>query len=75
MKKEMFIYVCLYIFLKKKKYKSLKMSNKCILQNPNRTQFIITLPKSLVLAKGWKKGCVLEFMIDNKGDIIIKCKK
>ena len=51
------------------------MSNKCILQNPNKKQFIITIPKGLVLAKGWKKGCVLEFIIDSRGDIIIKCIK
>ena len=62
-----------YIYLKKEIY--LKMSNKSILQNPNKKQFIITLPKSLVLAKGWKKGCILEFLINNDGDIIIKCCK
>ena len=48
------------------------MSNKCILQFPNEKQFIITIPKGLVLAKGWKHGDKLEFVIDNRGDIIIK---
>ncbi len=48
------------------------MSNKSILQFPNKKQFIITIPKGLVLAKGWKQGDRLEFIIDNKGEIIIK---
>ncbi len=48
------------------------MSNKSILQFPNKQQFIVTLPKGLVLAKGWKQGDKLEFIIDNKGEIIIK---
>ena len=48
------------------------MSNKSILQFPNKKQFIVTFPKGLVLAKGWKKGDTLEFLIDNKGEIIIK---
>jgi bifunctional DNA-binding transcriptional regulator/antitoxin component of YhaV-PrlF toxin-antitoxin module len=48
------------------------MSNKSILQFPNKQQFIITVPKGLVLAKGWKQGDKLEFIINNKGEIIIK---
>ena len=48
------------------------MSNKSILQFPNKKQFIITVPKGLVLAKGWKQGDKLEFVIDNKGEIIIR---
>lgn len=48
------------------------MSNKSILQFPNKKQYIITLPKGIVLAKGWKHGDKLEFVIDNKGDITIK---
>ena len=47
-------------------------SNKSILQFPNNKQFIVTFPKSLVLAKGWKKGDVLEFSIDNRGDIVVR---
>jgi bifunctional DNA-binding transcriptional regulator/antitoxin component of YhaV-PrlF toxin-antitoxin module len=51
------------------------MSNKSILQFPNKQQFIVTLPKGLVLAKGWKQGDKLEFIINNKGEIVIKkCK-
>lgn len=50
------------------------MSNKSILQFPNKRQFIITIPKGLVLAKGWKQGDTLEFIIDNTGNIIIKKK-
>ena len=48
------------------------MSNKTTLQYPNNRQFIVTLPKGIVLAKGWKLGDKLEFIIDNKGDIVIK---
>jgi len=51
------------------------MSNKSILQFPNQQQFIVTIPKGLVLAKGWKQGDKLEFVIDNKGDIIIRRNK
>jgi len=50
------------------------MSNKSILQFPNKKQYIVTLPKGIVLAKGWKQGDMLEFVIDNKGDIVIKKK-
>ena len=48
------------------------MGNKCLIQYPNKKQYTITLPKGLVLAKGWKCGDELEFVLDNKGDIIIK---
>ena len=33
---------------------------------------MVTLPKSLVLAKGWKQGDLLEFTLDSKGEIVIK---
>ncbi len=48
------------------------MPNHCMLQFPNKKQFIITVPKSLVLAKSWKKGDLLKFTINNDGDIVIK---
>jgi len=48
------------------------MSNVSILQYPNKRQFIVTIPKGLVLAKGWKKGDKLAFFINNKGEIVIK---
>lgn len=51
------------------------MSNKTKLQYPNKKQYIITLPKGLVLAKGWKKGDKLEFIINNKGEIIVRKSK
>jgi len=50
------------------------MSNKSILQFPNKKQFLITIPKGLVLAKAWKQGDTLEFVINNQGDILIKNK-
>ena len=48
------------------------MTNKSVLQFPNKKQYIVTIPKGLVMAKGWKKGDKLEFIIDNKGDIILR---
>jgi len=48
------------------------MSNTSILQFPNKNQFIVTIPKGLVLAKGWKQGDKLEFIISNKGEIITR---
>jgi bifunctional DNA-binding transcriptional regulator/antitoxin component of YhaV-PrlF toxin-antitoxin module len=51
------------------------MANKTKLQYPNKKQYIITIPKSLVLAKGWKKGNMLEFVINNKGEIIVRKSK
>ncbi|MEA3429778.1 MAG: AbrB/MazE/SpoVT family DNA-binding domain-containing protein [Nanoarchaeota archaeon] len=47
-------------------------ANRSRLQFPNKKQYTITIPKSLVGAKGWKKGDELEFVLDNKGDIVLK---
>jgi bifunctional DNA-binding transcriptional regulator/antitoxin component of YhaV-PrlF toxin-antitoxin module len=51
------------------------MSNKSTLQYPNKKQYIITIPKGLVLAKAWKKGDKLEFIISSKGEIIVRKSK
>ena len=51
------------------------MSNKSTLQYPNKKQYIVTVPKGLVLAKGWKKGDRLEFIINSKGEIIVRKSK
>ena len=51
------------------------MANKTKLQYPNQKQYIITIPKSLVLAKGWKKGNILEFTINNHGEIVLRKNK
>jgi len=32
-------------------------------------QYFITLPRKLVLAKGWKKGDKVEFVINAKGNL------
>ena len=48
------------------------MANKSLLQFPNKKQYIITIPKGLVLAKGWKKGDKLEFVIDKSGNIVMR---
>ncbi len=47
------------------------MSNHAILQYPGKTQFKVTVPKGLVLAKGWKKGEKLTFSLTAAGDILI----
>ena len=47
-------------------------SNTSKLQHPNNKQFIITLPQTLVKAKGWDKGDILEFILDENGNIILK---
>lgn len=48
------------------------MSNHSILQYPGQTQYKLTVPKGLVLAKGWRKGEKLTFSLTTKGDLIIK---
>ena len=48
------------------------MANKSLLQFPNKKQYIVTIPKGLVLAKGWKKGDKLEFVIDKSGNIVMR---
>ena len=45
------------------------MSNRSILQFPNERQFSLTVPMGLVLAKCWKKGDVVEFTINTKGEL------
>jgi bifunctional DNA-binding transcriptional regulator/antitoxin component of YhaV-PrlF toxin-antitoxin module len=44
------------------------------LQFENKQQFKITLPKSIVLAKGWEKGDSIEILLDEKNNIILKKK-
>ena len=48
------------------------MANKSLIQFPNKKQYIVTIPKGLVLAKGWKKGDKLEFVIDKSGNIVMR---
>jgi len=36
-----------------------------------KNQFFLTIPSSIVRAKGWKKGKELKFRINNKGNIEI----
>jgi bifunctional DNA-binding transcriptional regulator/antitoxin component of YhaV-PrlF toxin-antitoxin module len=38
----------------------------------NKGQYRITLPKELILDKGWKAGTVIRFVEDTKGNIILK---
>lgn len=49
-------------------------SNKSKLQFPNGRQFMVTLPKALIDAKGWGKGDILEFTLDKNGNIILRRK-
>jgi hypothetical protein len=38
-------------------------------------QLIITIPRAIAQAKGFKKGMELEFIIDNMGQLIIRPKQ
>lgn len=42
------------------------------LQFDNNEQFKITLPKQIILAKGWKKGEEISISLDNRGDLILR---
>ena len=44
------------------------------LQYENNQQFKITLPKPIVLAKGWKKGDPIDIELNENGDIVLKRK-
>ena len=41
------------------------------LQHDANGQFKITLPKQIVLAKKWKKGEVLHFELNERGDLVV----
>ena len=47
------------------------MPAKSRLQFPNKKQYTVTNPKSLVEAKGWKKGDTIEFYFDEKGKLVM----
>lgn len=35
-------------------------------------QYFLTIPASIVKAKGWKKADKIEVIIDNKGEIVLR---
>lgn len=41
------------------------------LQMNNREQYTLTIPKSLVRAKGWTRGQELSIRIDEKGRLLV----
>lgn len=43
-----------------------------IIQETNTGQFMITIPKHLMKATGWKKGTELITNLDDTGNIILK---
>ena len=47
-------------------------SSKSSLQLRNGKQFVITLPRSIVMAKGWKQGDEVEFILNEQAKIVIK---
>lgn len=47
------------------------MSYKLQIRGPNNQSYI-TVPKSLVNAKGWESGQELEWEINNKGNLELK---
>lgn len=42
------------------------------LQLMNNSQYFLTLPNSIVRAKGWQKGDTIKVVIDGKGDIVLR---
>lgn len=42
------------------------------LQFDTNKQFKITLPKQIILAKGWHKGDEIKIELDMKGNLILK---
>ena len=47
------------------------MPAKSTLQFPNEKQYTVTIPKSLVEAKGWKKGDKILFYFDEKSRLVM----
>ncbi|HLD18828.1 MAG TPA: hypothetical protein VJB90_02360 [Candidatus Nanoarchaeia archaeon] len=41
------------------------------IQHDSNGQFKITLPKQIVLAKGWKKGEKIKIILDDKGNLVL----
>jgi bifunctional DNA-binding transcriptional regulator/antitoxin component of YhaV-PrlF toxin-antitoxin module len=48
------------------------MANKMRVQRTSNGQFIVTIPRAFAEALGFKKGTVLEFKFNERGDIVIK---
>ena len=38
----------------------------------SHNQFFLTLPKQIVMAKGWQKGDAIKVELDNKGNLVLK---
>ena len=38
----------------------------------SNNQFLLTLPKQIMMAKGWKKGDDIKVEIDQKGNLVLK---
>lgn len=38
----------------------------------SNNQYFLTLPKQIVMAKGWQKGNEIKVELDNKGNIVLK---
>lgn len=49
-----------------------KKSNVSTLQETNRGQFFITVPRSLAQSKGWKKQTKIEFIDNGIGSFVLK---
>ena len=48
------------------------LGNISLLQFRGGQQFMITLPKDLILALGWKPGCKIEFTLDDELQMVMK---
>ena len=38
----------------------------------SNNQFLLTLPKQIMMAKGWQKGDNIKVEIDQKGNLVLK---
>ena len=48
------------------------MATRMRVQRTPNDQYIITIPKAFAEAFGFKKGTVLEFRINEKGELVLK---
>jgi len=47
------------------------MGNKAKIQQPKESQYIVTIPKSLAEALGYRKGNEVEFVVD-RGELVVR---
>ncbi|MEM4248281.1 MAG: AbrB/MazE/SpoVT family DNA-binding domain-containing protein, partial [Candidatus Nanoarchaeia archaeon] len=56
-------------------FNSNKMANRMKVQKTKNEQFIVTIPKAFAEALELKQSTVVEFKINEKGELVLKKKK